>query len=74
MVRTQIYIPEQIHETAKNIAKRKDTSVAEVYRGYIKKGLGSEKVKSGSVSALLSLKIRGGPKDLSANMDKYLYD
>ncbi len=74
MKRTQIYIPEETHHKAQVIADANGTSVASLYRCYIEQGLKEEKKKYGSLSALLDLKFTGGPKDLSKNMDKYIYE
>lgn len=74
MKRTQIYIPEETHFGAQIIADRLDVSVAEIYRNYIEEGLKKEGKRRGSASALLNLKITGGPKDLSKNHTKYLFD
>jgi len=75
MIRTQIYIPSDLHETAKLIAAKKDTSLANLLRGFITKGIISEKKKNKtkSLSSLAKLNIRGGPNDLSKKMNKYLY-
>lgn len=75
MIRTQIYIPEELHQKAKIIAKRKEESLAKLLRHLIAKGVIEEKkrLKPKSLSSLTKLNITGGPKDLSSNMDKYLY-
>ena len=75
MLRTQIYIPERIHETAKMVAKSQNEPLAELLRRLIIKGLKEErgKIKAKSLASLARLNISGGPKDLSANFDKYLY-
>lgn len=75
MIRTQIYIPDDLHYMAKLIAKRKDESLAELLRCYIAEGLKKEKekLKPKSLASLAKLNITGGPKDLSSKMDKYLY-
>lgn len=75
MIRTQIYIPSDVHETAKIIATRGNKSLAELFRAFITLGILKEKknMKASSLSSLSKLNITGGPKDLSKNMDKYLY-
>lgn len=75
MIRTQIYIPSEIHETAKMLAARDDRSIADLYRLFITKGIANKKktMKKSSLASLSNLNITGGPKDLSKNMDKYLY-
>lgn len=73
MIRTQIYIAETIHQRAKSIAASKKRSVANLYREFIANGLRSSQKGSGDLTALAKLNIKGGPKNLSANIDKYLY-
>lgn len=75
MLRTQIYIPKPLHQTAKLVAKRKKRAVASLYRELITSGLEAELQRQAekSLDSLLQLKFRGGPKDLSANIDHYLY-
>jgi len=75
MIRTQIYIPSDLHQTAKMIALKKDQSLAGLLRMFITNGISEEKknLKTKSLSSLARLNIMGGPKDLSKNMDKYIY-
>ncbi|MDP3954968.1 MAG: hypothetical protein Q8Q15_01215 [bacterium] len=74
MMRTQIYIPDTLHQTAKNIAKRKEESLASLLRRFIAKGVKEEedKIKPKSLTSLAKLNITEGHKNLSSNMDKYL--
>ena len=76
MIRTQIYIPSHLHQEAKNIAQRKNESLAKLLRELIASGLIKEKTKlqTKSLSSLEGLNISGGLKDISRHMDKYLYD
>lgn len=73
MIRTQIYIPETLHERAKNVARNKKQSLANLYRSFIANGLRASKNRGGDLTALAKLNIKGGPKNLSADIDKYLY-
>lgn len=75
MVRTQIYIPDFLHQTAKNLAAQRNESLAELLRKFISQGIVQEKKKRRikTLSSLSGLKIKGGPKDLSKNLDAYLY-
>lgn len=73
MIRTQIYIPETLHERAKSIARGKKQSLANIYRGFIANGLETSKNRGGDLTALAKLNIKGGPKNLSRDIDKYLY-
>ena len=73
MIRTQIYIPETLHERAKMIAKNKKKSLANIYRGFIANGLKAAQTPGNDLSSLAKLNIKGGPKNLSRDIDKYLY-
>lgn len=76
MIRTQIYIPTTTHQQLKHLAKQRTKPMADVVREFIDSGL--QKVaqdQSGkkTLEALSQLHLTGGPKDLSQNLDKYLY-
>lgn len=75
MLRTQIYIPENIHQKVKIIANLQNKSMADLIRRLIIVGLIKEekRIKPKSLDAIAKLNITGGPKNLSSNMDKYLY-
>lgn len=73
MIRTQIYIPETLHERAKNVARTKKQSLANLYRGFIANGLEDSKNRGGDLTSLAKLNLKGGPKNLSRDIDKYLY-
>ncbi|MBI2326722.1 hypothetical protein HYU92_00210 [Candidatus Curtissbacteria bacterium] len=75
MIRTQIYIPETLHERAKSVARSKKQSLANLYRGFISDGLhvAEKKRRGNSLDSLIKLNLKGGPKNLSANIDHYLY-
>ena len=72
MIRTQIYIPETLHERAKGVARNKKKSVANLYREFIADGL-KKTTKTGDLTSLVKLRLKGGPKNLSRDIDKYLY-
>jgi len=72
MIRTQIYIPETLHERSKMVARSKKQSLANLYRGFIASGLKASN-RGGDLTALAKLNIKGGPKNLSRDIDKYLY-
>jgi len=76
MIRTQIYIPDKIHQETKYIAWRQGKTMAEILRSFITVGVIEEKKKKQKqkpLSSLARLGIKGGPRDLSENIDKYLY-
>lgn len=76
MIRTQIYIPEEIHQATKLLAKKQGRTLAELIRSFIAVGIIEEKkkVKTPSLDRLIKLGVKGGPKDLSRNFDKYLVE
>ena len=76
MKRTQIYIPEAMHQSATMVAQRQSEPLAELLRRLIAAGLQEEKkkIRPKPLDPLIKLKITGGPKDLSRDMDKYLYE
>ena len=55
--------------------RKEKEPMAEVLRRFIVKGVREEAagLKQKPLTDLTRLKITGGPKDLSKNMDKYLY-
>jgi triacylglycerol esterase/lipase EstA (alpha/beta hydrolase family) len=75
MKRTQIYLPEDTHAELSQWAKQHNTSIAELIRNFVKEGLKQKKTtqKSPDLIGLSKLGLKGGPKDLSANLEKYLY-
>lgn len=72
MIRTQIYIPETLHQRAKNVATSKKKSIANLYRDFITAGLKKE-VRTKNLTSLAKLNLKGGPINLSRDIDKYLY-
>ena len=76
MIRTQIYISEEIHQETRFLAQKQGKSMAELLRSFITMGVIQEKkkVKTPSLDRLIKLGIKGGPKDLSKNFDKYLVE
>jgi len=75
MIRTQIYIPGDLHQSAKAIARKEGEPLAELLRRLIRIGVteAQKKLKPKSLTSLAKLQITEGPNDLSRNMDKYLY-
>lgn len=77
MLRTQIYLPEEFRSQLNQLAVQLNVSMAEVIRLILKDGLKEkEDILPGGndLLALNDLKIKGGPKDLSGNLDRYLYE
>ncbi len=75
MKRTQIYISETTHQEAKTLAQYKNKTLACLFREYITEGIQEERKKTNpnSLKQFSTLGLTGGPKDLSAKMDRYLY-
>lgn len=75
MIRTQVYLPEELYQNIKLVAKKEKKSAAQVVRRALEKGLVAEKGETIG-KALLELSRIGakGPRDLSENIDKYLYE
>lgn len=80
MIRTFIYFPEELDREIELLAKGTKRSKATVIREALEEGLTSiKRQKSGGVEALLKIAELGqkinakGPKDLSSNLDKYLW-
>jgi len=76
MVRTQIYLPTQTHQRLMRLAKHREDSMANMVRKFIEEGLSQvteDNSGMGALKALAGLKLTGGPADLSANIDRYLY-
>jgi len=79
MVRTQVYLPKQLSQAIKFVAKRERKPEAQVIRELLADGLGQkQQVTIGhGLAALVTLgkKLQArGPSDLSQNIDHYLYE
>lgn len=81
MLKTYLYIPEQLDEKIKHAAKAQKRSKADVIRQALEKGITAVQ-HQGTASTEVLLKIAElgkknrikGPRDSSINMDKYLWD
>lgn len=80
MIRTFIYFPEELNKEIERLAFSTKKSKALVIREALEEGLNSiKKQKTGGAEALLKIAELGkrinasGPKDLSKNLDKYLW-
>lgn len=80
MLKTYLYVPDQLEEKINLTAKTQNKSKAEVIRQALEKGITAMQ-QQGTASAQALLKIAEvgkrynlkGPKDSSENMDKYLW-
>ena len=77
MIRTQIYIPQPLHRQLIRIAHKRGRSMAQMIREFIATGLEQNKAKDDggkkAIANLLNIKSSSGPRDLSRNLDHYLY-
>lgn len=85
MIRTQIYLPEHLHEALKEKARKQRTTLAEIIRKAVEKDskLKQPRKQRSKLTTggefLLWLADRAekegweGPEDLSVNTDHYLY-
>jgi len=78
MIRTQVYLPKDLYRNIDLIAKREKKAKAKIIREALEKSLAQKQGNAGNVLlriAKLAKKLNSkGPKDLSANIDKYLYE
>ncbi len=81
MSRTQIYLPKTQKDEVKKIALKEGTTISHVIRVFVEQGLRSLRMEKSTkrhrslldvLEAVKRLKEKG-PKDLAANVDKYLY-
>ena len=80
MLKTYLYIPEHLKEKITQTAQNQNKSKAEIIRQALEKGITAVS-QQGTVSAQAMLRVAEvgekyqprGPKDLSANLDKYLW-
>lgn len=78
MIRTQIYLPEDLYREIGWLAKKEKKAKAQVIREALEKEI--EKKQGNAGETLLKLAAMAkkykwkGPKDLSVNHDKYLYE
>jgi predicted DNA-binding protein len=80
MIRTQIYIPENLHKKLRYFSKIRCKSMAESICLFIEEGI--EKYESLDISGkdkdmlrkISLLNFTGGDRDLSSNIDKIIYN
>ncbi len=81
MLKTYVHVPEELNKKINLTAKAQNKSKAEIIRQALEKGI-VEVSQQGTASAQALLKIAEigkkyklkGPKDLSTNMNKYLWE
>lgn len=75
MLRTQIYLPEELSQELKLVAKKEEKPTAELIRELLSRALRQRKRKRNAGDTLLEIAKIGakGPSDLSTNLFDYLY-
>lgn len=75
MIRTQLYLPEELTLELKLLAQQLDVPIAEVIRKALTKGIHEVKKKKtkGLEGIVGMIKSDKAPRDLSEKLDKYLY-
>ena len=77
-IRTTIYLDEDLYLKAKKKALEERTTLTDLIKNGLKKEIARKnkkktKSKRNALLELAKLAVTGGPKDLSAHMDDYLY-
>lgn len=73
MVRTQVYLPEDLKLELRMYAASNAVPVSEVIRKAVRREIGVEKKSAGSTLARIIAIAGKGPKDLSSNFFEYAY-
>ena len=74
MERVNIYLPKQLRQQIQMQARRVNRPQAEVIRELLEKGLEITAPSVGNpLLDLVKIGFKGGPPDLSTNLDDYLY-
>ncbi len=76
MVRTQIYLTKSIYQGIKALAQKEGVPASKITRRLLEQGLEKEFVKNGA-NKLLEManhSMESGIKNLSSDIDKYLYE
>lgn len=73
MIRTQIYLPEDLKQDLEFLAQKEKKTVAEIVRRALKREMASKKEATVDIFAKIASYAGKGPKDLSTNLFDYLY-
>ena len=76
MIRKQVYLSEDLDYAVKLRAKKQNKPEAQVLRDLLQKGIAADNPQNAGDTLLAIAKsaVRGAPRDLSQNIDKYLYE
>jgi hypothetical protein len=72
MIRTQVYLPDEIYRDLKLLANSEGVNFSSLIREGAEKVIKSKKKKS-DWRKFIGAGGKGGPKDLSSTIDYYLY-
>jgi len=74
MIRTQVYLPEELHRDLKLLANSRRQNFSSLIREGVEKVV-KEKFKSkNKYWRKFAGAIKGGPRDVASKIDYYLYD
>ena len=75
MIRTQVYLPEQLYQTITTVAKQEKKPAAQIIRELLETGLNQKKKSATIGQALLKLTTikAHAPEDTSMKIDDSLY-
>lgn len=77
MIRTQVYLPEELHQELKLLAETQNTNFSSLIREgaeEVVKRKTKPKVDFDPWKSFVGKGPKGGPKDLSSKIDYYLYE
>lgn len=73
MIRTQIYLPEDLKQDLEFLARKEKRPVADIVRRALKNELGRKRETAGDTLLKIASMAVKGPGDLSTNFFDYLY-
>ena len=76
MIRTQVYLPEEMHRDLKLMASARDVNYSTLIRIGVTRELKDDQVKkknSDAWKSFIGAGGKGGPKDVASRIDYYLY-
>jgi hypothetical protein len=76
MFKIQIYLPEYLRQEIDAVARSEKIPASKVIREILIDGISkrNKETAGAALNKLTAFKVKGGPKDLSINLDKYLYE
>lgn len=73
MIRTQIYLPEELKKELKYLAQKEKKPVSEIIRRAVSKEVKKKQENAGETLLKIASYAKEGPGDLSTNLFDYLY-